>query len=66
MGLLHGQRMDGVHDLVEFLVQRGHVLLDAVQSGADRHRFGVAAPIDAAQIAARLAECLVEPSLQLL
>uniref|UniRef100_A0A182U3K3 Uncharacterized protein n=1 Tax=Anopheles melas TaxID=34690 RepID=A0A182U3K3_9DIPT len=42
------------------------LLLDPVQPGADRHRLHVADPVDAGQIAARFAERLVQPALQLL
>uniref|UniRef100_A0A182MKJ1 Secreted protein n=1 Tax=Anopheles culicifacies TaxID=139723 RepID=A0A182MKJ1_9DIPT len=42
------------------------LLLDPVQPGPDRHRLDVADPIDTGQIAARFAERLVQPTLQLL
>uniref|UniRef100_A0A182JLZ2 Uncharacterized protein n=1 Tax=Anopheles atroparvus TaxID=41427 RepID=A0A182JLZ2_ANOAO len=42
------------------------LLLDPVQARPDRHRLDVADPVDAGQVAARLAERLVQPALQLL
>ena len=42
------------------------LILEPVYPGADRHGLDVALPVDAVVVAARLAQCLVEPPLKLL
>lgn len=55
-----------VHYLIELFVKIRHVLLDTIETGADRHWTHVANPINAGQIASRFPESLVQSALKLL
>lgn len=64
--LLVRNHIQRVHQLVHLLVHSGQLLLHAIQTRPHCHRLCVPNAVHAAQIAARLAQRLVEATLQLL